>query len=415
MWVSKPLYDNSVREGDRTRAAIVYNVNRFRAVASRRGVSFSTLQNAAVGSYRRVPEAARWQMRGLADGAQVPFEDLLAYNLFVEIVEPDACSVVMVLPDVTADGSMLFMKNSDKQGSPMGAPDQWHLNKEINIVRIVEPDADLGTNRVIGVAAAGQTIFKMGLSDKGVAGGASLGRIKKSTGESQSYWLAAGRGELLRDGLLYGASAQAAAARALPQLLTNPVASPGNVQFCDPTLAVNLECSFDELAAEWLTEGFLVRTNCFNLMAGLNRGDDVSSPMRRDRGMAFLAEHQGRIDVESMKDVSMDHTNGPSLSSICRHGDNWQDETSLSSAIIQVPRSGAGEAVILIALGKPCHAWGSAEGEGWIRLHINSAEADIPKAFLTGETWKRYYSEEPASGPLQSLGGAADDVPFALR
>jgi hypothetical protein len=44
-------------------------------------------------------------------------------------------------------------------------------------------------------------------------------------------------------------------------------------------------------------------------------------------------------------------------------------------------------------VGKPCRAWATKEGEGWIKLTMEATEADVPEKFLTGENFKKYYSE----------------------
>jgi hypothetical protein len=185
----------------------------------------------------------------------------------------------------------------------------------------------------------------------------------------------------------------------LPALLRTPVASPGNIQFADPARAVNLECSFGELAAEWVTLGVMVRTNRFELMRHLNRADDTSSPARHGRATALLQQALGSIDAATMMALSSDHANGPSPESICRHSDDWQEETSLSAAVMRVSPTGAHRPEISVALGKPCRAWPGGEGEGWIRLTPETTAADLPAAFLSGESWKRFYSETPRHAP----------------
>jgi len=376
--------------GARQAWAIRANLARFRRVLAWRGWTWTALLDRALRQQRRLPHLVRAEILGMADGASVPAEALLAYNLFAEWADPEGCTVALAMPDATRGGELIFLKNSDKMGAAEAPPDRWHLHKEINVVRIVEGDPEAGTRKVIGVAAAGSTIFKMGLNDAGVCGGASLGRIIKGTEQTAAYWGAAGRGELLRDGLRTAATAEEAAAMCLPALVRTPVASPGNIQFADPTRAVNLECSFTEAAVEWITSGIMVRTNRFELMRQLNRPDDTSSAARHARATDILQRARGAIDAETMRALSMDHANGPSPESICRHSADWREETSLSAAIMRVsPQDGIAE--IAIALGKPCWAWPSREGS--LRLTTAATEADVPPAFLTGEAWKQHYAE----------------------
>jgi hypothetical protein len=386
--------------GELQAAAIRANLERFRQVLVLRGRVWTAALDHAARESPHLPGWARAELRGMAATSGVPVEELVAFNLLGEAVEPEGCSVALAMPDATRHRELVFFKNSDKMGSADNAPDRWHLHKEINVVRVVDRDEALGIRRVIGVAAAGSTIFKMGLNDAGLAGGASLGRIVKASEQTAAYWGAAGRGELLRDGLLRAGSAEEAASMALPILLRSPVASPGNIQFADPSRAVNLECSFGEIAAEWIAAGTMVRTNRFELMRQLNRTDDVSSPARFTRAADLLNQALGAIDADTMVSLSMDHANGPGPQSLCRHSDDWREETSLSSAVMRVSPTGAYPPEIAIALGKPCRAWAAAEGDAWIRLTLDMTESDVPQAFLSGEAWKRFYSETPGGVPV---------------
>jgi hypothetical protein len=100
-----------------------------------------------------------------------------------------------------------------------------------------------------------------------------------------------------------------------------------------------------------------------------------------------------------MLGLSVDHTNGPGLQSVCRHqeGDHT-DETTLSSAIFDLRSDRPDRSAIYIALGKACHAWRTDAGDGWVKLTADATEADVPNRFLTGEAWLEHYTEEPYEG-----------------
>ncbi len=378
--------------GEMLKEAIDHNLRRFWSIITRHhGKEMKpALLNAAIARRGGLGENTLAFIEGMSLGAGIPFEELLAFNLFGEVFDPEGCTVMVALGDATEDGRTIFFKQSDKRGEKEFVGEKFYQQKEINVIMVEQGDK----NKIIGVTAAGSRVIKMGLNEKGVALGSNLARIKKLKDEKTGYFAAGGRGEYMRQGLLRGNSAEEAAHVVLPQLLSNPVASPGNIEFADAKLAVALECSFTELAAEWCKTGIMARANRFEVMRHLNREDDNSSRLRYERAMRFLEEHRGKITVERMMEIAVDHENGPGPNSICRHSDDWEEETSQSSAIMKIDPKEPKKSEIYIALGKPCHAWSTKEGEGWIKLNMEATEADIPEKFLTGGTFKKYYLEK---------------------
>nr|MDP6484216.1 hypothetical protein [Nitrospinota bacterium] len=88
-----------------------------------------------------------------------------------------------------------------------------------------------------------------------------------------------------------------------------------------------------------------------------------------------------------------DHANGPGGHSICRHASHFEEESSLSAAVMEVPRDQPQKSRITIALGKPCHAWRSPAGQ--VSFRMDSPREEISEGFYSGETWKTFYTEEP--------------------
>jgi hypothetical protein len=100
-----------------------------------------------------------------------------------------------------------------------------------------------------------------------------------------------------------------------------------------------------------------------------------------------------------MRDLSIDTENGPGLNSICRYQENdYTDETSLSAAIFAIDGDDPENSDVYMALGKPCHAWRTEEGDGWLHVTAAATEDDVPDRFLTGEAWLENYTEEPYAG-----------------
>jgi len=220
-------------------------------------------------------------------------------------------------------------------------------------------------------------------------------------GTDSKDWAAASRGEYMRQGLLHGDTANEVAQHITPMLFSDPMSSPGNIDIADHERAIVLEGEFTHVASEWVEDEVIGRANKFQVLDHLARSREEipSSYARYERVMEVLEANEGSVTVETMRDLSVDHRNGPGLESICRHQENdYTDETSLSAAVFDIDGEDPGATDIYIALGKPCHAWRSEEGDGWLHLTADATEADVPDAALSGAAWLDHYTEEPHAG-----------------
>jgi hypothetical protein len=244
---------------------------------------------------------------------------------------------------------------------------------------------------------------KMGLNDEGVAIGSNISRTVTfdEEGTDSKDWAAASRGEYMRQGLLHGDTAVEVAQHITPRLFSDPMSSPGNIDIADHERAVVLEGEFTHLASEWVDDDVLGRANKFQVLDDLARPEDEipSSYRRHERVREVLEAEAGEVTVDDLRDLSVDHTNGPGLESICRHQeDGYTDETSLSAAVFDIDGDDPEDSDIYIALGKPCHAWRTDEGDGWLHLQASATEDDVPDRFLTGDAWLEHYSEDAYEG-----------------
>jgi hypothetical protein len=330
----------------------------------------------------------------MARGVKRPYPELLAYNVFHDVVFPEGCTVMMAVGKTGAAGSTVFLKQSDKVGSEKYVGPLAYLNKEINIVIATEPK---GANKTIGVTAAGQTALKMGMNDKGVAAGCNISRTKeltqRGTEKDATQLKALDRGALMRDGLEAGNNALEAAQTILPGLLASPMSTPGNIEFADAREAVIIEGSYSEMATEIVRDAVAARSNRFVILKELARDDDLSSICRYVRSLELLQANKGRITLEKMIEFSQDHANGPGPNSICRHGNHFSEETTLSSMAMEINAKEPAKSRIAIALGKPCHSWTSPDG--YLMADMTLRPEDIPAGLRTGELWKKYYTEAP--------------------
>jgi hypothetical protein len=330
-------------------------------------------------------------LKGMARGAKVPLLDILAMNIFRQIIFPDECTVLIALRDSTADGSTLVLKNSDKIGSEKFVGPRFYKNKEINVVIFEKPDAG---NDFVAVAAAGAMAVKIGMNERGVAVGTNIARTielkKRKVDVSQIRAL--DRGWLGREGLIKGGNAREAAQLVLKLLVEKPMSTPGNIEFIDGEGGYIIEGSYDRIAIQFIKEGVHARSNRFVVLESLNDPTDVSSYVRYVRSMELLLENKGKIDVQKMIEFSQDHKHGPSLNSICRHSQDFRDETSLASAVMEIDPNNPRDSVFHVALGKPCKAW--RDGKAHTSIKLSMEPELVPKGFYDGTVFKNFYLEE---------------------
>ncbi len=331
------------------------------------------------------------EIAGLAEGAKLPFLDLLAYNLYGDYVFSDGCTVMMAIGSAGHNGNTLFMKNSDQVGNDSMVGPNFEGNKEIYVIQIVSPDEG---NRMIGVSAAGRTGIKVGVNDKGVATGSNIARTVEFRERKMdiSQVRASDRTQLMRQGLEKD-NAYDAASMVSRLLLENPTSTPGNIEFADSTEGIIIEGSYTHQAIDVVRDDIAARANRFQLLEYTNMPEDVSSVCRYQRCRQLLEENAGNLTLEKMMEFSRDHANGPGPNSICRHGSHYREETSLGAGVIEIDRANPEKSTIAMALGKPCHAW--RHTDGYIKLSLDGSAEQIPVGFFDGGVWKKYYSEEP--------------------
>lgn len=370
--------------------AITHNLGIFWRDLEERGDERARARDRAWAERGLLPPWRLEELDGLSRGSGLPIRDLLAYNLYRGRVFQDECTSMCALPSATATGQTIFFKNSDKVGGDSLVGPEFHLHKEINVILALHPE---GGNRVIGPSAAGSLGIKMGLNDKGVAVGANISRTQELKDRKVGLLTerAVDRAELAREALEAN-SALEAFQRVLATITHTPMGTPGNMEFADARECWILEGSYDKYAAEVVRHGTCARTNRFVLLAHLNQWDDVSSQVRYVRSLQLLQIHEGRITAELMQGFSMDHENGPGPNSICRHSRHYQDETSLSTAVMEINAAQPERSRIHIALGKPCVAW--REPQSRLTLEMTTEPEDIPAGFVDGSVFKKFYAEE---------------------
>lgn len=377
--------------GEQLADAVRWNVSRFVRLMATRGWDSQPLRERARRRAGCLPAHRLEEIAGIADGARLPYPDLLAFNLFHGEVSLDECTVMWAFPDATAGGKLLFLKNSDKIGREDMVGAGFYQHKEINVILAVRP---LGKPAVIGVASAGSTGVKMGVNDRGVAAGTNISRTTElrlrtvKTSEERAL----DRVQLSREGLEYD-DALTAGNHVVAKLAERAMSTPGNLEFIDPRLAYVIEGSYDRLAVQFTSSGVGARTNRFAVLEALNDPEDLSSYCRSVRCHELLQSKTGTLTADDFVSFSLDHRNGPGPNSICRHALHYREETSQSAQVVEIDPVDPARTVVQIALGKPCWAWRRPDGH--LTLTMRFRPEDIPEGFRSGEVWKRFWTEDP--------------------
>ncbi len=384
-------YASGLVQGRAARRSIAHNLERFATVLPQLGCSPRRLRDRAVVEASTLPESTRAQIAGLAEGAEQSLSLVLAYNLYREAVFADGCTVVVALGSGSATGRTLLMKNSDQLGNDSMVGATFHEHKEIYVVQVTEAD---NGRRIVGLSAAGATGIKVGLCDAGVAAASNLARTTElaDRGTDVSQIRASDRTQLLREGLEEGTSL-AAAQRILARTMSEPTSTPGNIEFADARECWVLETSYGRFATDVVRDGVVARANRFQVLEEHNDPADASSASRYERCSSLVAEAErhGGVTFEQLIDFSADHDNGPGLSSICRHSDDYRDETSLGAGVIEIDPDRPASSRIALALDKPCVAWRSPKSH--IELTADAGVNDVPTPFLDGSAWRASFRE----------------------
>jgi isopenicillin-N N-acyltransferase-like protein len=276
------------------------------------------------------------EMRGIAEGAGVSLDEILALNCRTELLSlrtiplAQECTALFVLPEVTADGHTLVAQNWDWADALRGG---------LVLLRVRRP----GEPTTLTLTEAGM-VGKIGLNGAGL--GVCLNFLRhdhRRVGVPLHLILRQAIGAP-RLSLAVAAIYRASRADAGNYLLAHASGQ-----------AVDLEATPSDVGVLHPEGGLLVHTNHF-LTPHLQEGDkgvleSESTPLRYSRALSLLRTRVGTITVETFKEVLCDHFHRPN--SICRHPDLGQPEieriATLASVIMDLT---AGE--MHVAVGEPC-------------------------------------------------------------
>jgi isopenicillin-N N-acyltransferase-like protein len=268
------------------------------------------------------------EIRGIADGARLPFAEVLLVNVRSEVMgiaeTESLCTSFALGRSATANATVLAGQNLD----------QNPLNRDLLIVLHVEPERGpsiimcsfAGLVGYPGINSAGVSFFQNALSTP--------------------TWWAAGmphyllKRVLLEQGDIAGCLAVASAAK---------VCSSGNYVLTDGSgRLVDVELTPEGIELVEADDDIIVHANHF-VSPALARRDALKhtlpdSPGRHSRLLGLLRERRGHIEVRDLQTALADHLNSPV--SVCRH----QPDVETIVSIIAEPEEGR----LHVSIGHPC-------------------------------------------------------------
>jgi isopenicillin-N N-acyltransferase-like protein len=283
------------------------------------------------------------EMKGMAQGAGVAFEEILAINLRTEILFglrqrriPEGCTAFCALPEITANGHTILAQNWDYK--PFAA--------ETVMLLQIQPK---GAPEILTLVEAGQ-FARMGMNSAGH--GFCNNYIQCETdGQNMERGIPTPfiRRKALRQGKYY---------EVLAAIIHSPRSFSGNylVATADGDGdAINIEATAQTAYFLYPQNGLVVHSNHLKgagpgYVGAMRQG--VENSIYRDRRLETLLRRKaGRIGPEVAKEAFQDHFGYPY--SICRHPDEKKrsvDQWRTNASVIMDLTA----KVMWVAAGPPC-------------------------------------------------------------
>ena len=331
-------YQQGLTQGRIAAANIAANVRITRQVAAELGGGFDheALTRANERFVREASPATLEEVAGLADGAGLPYPDLLALNLpAVQTAHfvPRECTQLVARPPVTRDGHTYLAKNRDKS----------RPYRQIVLRRWLD-----GQRWVVQANVAGSITWPgIGVNSDGLA----LATSGVWSRRTQIDWDSAGRAWLMlnTDLLLRGCATiddLSAAISAQPRL------TPELCLAADGHGAVVYEITTDQVSARQVTGPVAVRSNHAHHSSladdGPTEAEYPSTYHRWHRADAELRRRAGQWDTISLAGLLADHDGYPEQS-LCRHATGGSGHRTAYSVVVDLDTLGA-----VALIGNPC-------------------------------------------------------------
>lgn len=276
------------------------------------------------------------EIQGIAAGAGVSQEEIIALNVRTELMYPDQiasggeCTSITVLPPATSAGEVLIGQNWD-----------WkpHLKEATVLLEIEQSDKP----KVITLTEAG-VVGKIGCNSSGL--GACL-NILKAPVEKVGLPI-----HILMRGILNSPRM----GDAIAKIVSMARGSANNCLLAHRDgLAMDFEMAPQAIDFFYPQNGILMHTNHFNsnLLKPLdgNLGQYPDTLLRYGIAHQKLSSRIGKITCADLIEVFRDHFNYPNA--ICRHPDEREDELAQAQTIASIIMN-LTKKEIFIAAGPPC-------------------------------------------------------------
>ncbi len=332
--------------GEQARDRVRMSIGAYRAVFGHyTGWTWARVQE---GARRSVAPIAAFgeqyleEMRGLAEGAAVPFEDILAINVRTEVMfaatarlAVGECSSFAVLPHASADGTTLIGQNWD-----------WLLHSFDTVV-VLEARRDDGPDFVTVVEAG--LLAKTGMNSSGIGLVTNALVTADDRGEPGVPYHVLLRAILDCENL----------SDALATLQRSPRSSSANYLVAhEDGIAVDVEAAPGDFSRLFLLhpeDGVLLHTNHFRSSAFDGREVSIwaipDSPLRLERLRTLVATEPGPLSLQTFERALADHANFPSA--LCCHPDPrnhaLEQAASVTSILMELDNRR-----MWVADGQPC-------------------------------------------------------------
>lgn len=333
-------YEQGLQQGTRFCSIIRENINNIRTSLETESLNMEKYQEMTERNAEflksRYPD--QWEeMKGIADGAGTPFEDILMINVptyFMKNSFSQDCSMLLARGNATMDGLTYLIKNRDMEMTVHQVSVEYKYPDGSSIIEV--NGAGIITYPAIGLNSAGLTITSTGFwSPKTEIVMEDIDKCHIFVNLHHLLQSCRSTGEVLK------------------ALDTYPRMNGLNIIAADRESAVLIETTRDGYLCEWVDEsGILYRTNHFCLGDHVEQNPEresyLSTYLRYERIGAMLSERAGKLRFQDFIRIMSDHTNSP-LNAICRHS-NPQAGTETVSCSITVLEDGE----LYTTPGNPC-------------------------------------------------------------
>ncbi|NCC25124.1 MAG: acyl-CoA--6-aminopenicillanic acid acyl-transferase [Deltaproteobacteria bacterium] len=292
------------------------------------------------------------EMRGIADGAGIPFEDVLYLNCFLELEELRAPELgARLLPDSLWGCTTFNVTGQSGLGGRAFIGQTYDMEKfyepYLCLLRITPQEGPA----MLVITFAGM-LGVCGMNARGL--GAVINKVAATDARHGVIYPIVMRKALGAERVGDALGAMIFSQRASG--ITYQLAGQG-VAFCVETSATRYQLL--------PIDGAIAHTNHFvgDEMRRFETANWLShggSMVRKQVADAFLARHRGSLEFEKLKELTCDHTNHPRC--ICAHGFPGEAETTAFHTVFGVVME-PGAGVMDLCPGNPCE-------NGYVRLSL---------------------------------------------